>query len=58
MIGRLELAVVLAGIASIVEFVGSYALVKGKIKSNLHAILMTFSGIIAMWVAIILAWSG
>lgn len=49
------LAVIIAGIASVIEVAGSWALLAGKISANPHAVIMTISGIAAMWVAIILA---
>lgn len=49
------LAILIVGIASVIELIGAWALLVGRMTSNPHAFLMTISGIAAMWVAIILA---
>ncbi|KXA89891.1 hypothetical protein AKJ65_08250 [candidate division MSBL1 archaeon SCGC-AAA259E19] len=51
------LAIIIAAIASMVEAIGGYALATGLIDANPHALIMTFSGIAGMWIAIIIALS-
>lgn len=51
----LLVALLLAAIASVTDLMGGWALLTGRIYTNPQAFLMTISGIIAMWIAIILA---